>query len=71
MKFFLGRIRNNTVILSEAQRNRGPQRQVFVAGVWSRRTCIFFGLCSVADLSDCDEVQTHLNRSVNPPTSSA
>jgi hypothetical protein len=29
-----------SVILSEAQRSRGPQRQVFVAGVRSRRTCV-------------------------------
>ena len=30
-----------SVIQSEAQRSRGPQRQVFVAGVSSRRTCFF------------------------------
>jgi hypothetical protein len=33
MKFSLPRTQNMAVILSEAQRNRGPRRQVFVTGV--------------------------------------
>jgi hypothetical protein len=38
------------VILSEAQRSRGPRRQVFFAGVNSRRICGCFSFASVQQL---------------------